>query len=324
MGTKYSSTVTADLASYNASPPPDDGSQTEANKTKWSTVKTKIGDPIKTGVENFDTSLVEHLDEGPDAKTAAYTTSASDYNTVLEVTGTTTISLADPTSVGAGYRTTVLNAGSDTVTVDVDGGANVDGVASLTLLPGRSGTFMVDSGGAVYRSVGGQSPTARGEFASGTDMVFYEDTAPTGWTIVTAVDNHVIEVTDGSANGGSTGGTTTGSVSTETFFAITATDNESSHTHTGPSHNHKWYESIESDADDQTYNSGGSAVDISNSAQAKTNRQFIDVGPSSVAESLLDSWTNNAGTGNTGTGTAHSHGIDCRVQRAFCIIASKD
>lgn len=34
--------------SYNASPPPDDGSQTDANKIKWSTIKTKLADVIRT------------------------------------------------------------------------------------------------------------------------------------------------------------------------------------------------------------------------------------------------------------------------------------
>lgn len=210
MGTKYSSTVTSDLASYNADPPSDDGSQTEANKTKWSTVKNKLGDPTKGAVENFDTSIVEHLDEGPDAKSAAYTTAASDYNTVLEVTGDTTISLADPTSVGAGYRTTVLNAGTGTVTVDVDGGANVDGNSSTTLVANASGTFMVDSGGTEYRSVGGQTPSI-GFFPSGTEMLFAQASAPAYWTINTSFDGRMLivkgTINDGAVSGGDTGGT---------------------------------------------------------------------------------------------------------------------
>ena len=325
MGTKYSSTVTADLASYNSNPPPDDGSQTEANKTKWSTVKNKLGDPTKSALENLDTAITAHFNEGPTAKSAAYTTAASDYNTVLEVTGTTTISLADPTSVGAGYRVTVLNAGSNTVTVNVDGGANVDGSASLPLLAGESGTFMVDSGGTVYRSIGGQSPLARGEFVSGTKMLFYQDTAPTGWTIDTAVDNHVIELTDGSANGGATGGTTTGSVSTETFFAITATGNEASHTHTGPDHNHQWYNRDGTTAvSDKSYNSGGSSIDLNGTNKAGTAWYFVLSNTASGKHPTVDYYTDNEGTGSTSAGSSHNHAIDCRLQRAQVIIATKD
>ncbi len=325
MGTKYASTVTTDLASYNANPPPDDGSQTEANKVKWSTLKTKIGDPTKTAVENFDTALSTHLDEGPTAKATAYTTAAADYNTVLEVTGTTTISLADPTSVGAGYRVTVLNAGSNTVTVNVDGGANVDGAASLPLLAGQSGTFMVDSAGAVYRSVGGQSPLAQGDFASGTKMLFYQDTAPTGWSIVTAVDNHAVELTDGSGNGGATGGTTTGSVSTETFFAITSTGSESAHTHTGPAHVHQWYiRQGGTSVNDQSYNSGGSPVNLLGANKAGT-AWYIQLNNAAGGSHPNQSYyTSSAGTGTTGAGSAHFHEIDCRIQRAQVIVATKD
>ncbi|MEK9751636.1 MAG: hypothetical protein VW338_00270, partial [Rhodospirillaceae bacterium] len=43
--------------SYNASPPPDDGSQTEANRIKWSTIKTKLADIIRTFALAVDTAV---------------------------------------------------------------------------------------------------------------------------------------------------------------------------------------------------------------------------------------------------------------------------
>lgn len=36
------------VSSYNASPPPDDGSQTTANKVTWAGIKTKLTDPLNT------------------------------------------------------------------------------------------------------------------------------------------------------------------------------------------------------------------------------------------------------------------------------------
>jgi hypothetical protein len=36
------------IAGYNASPPPDDGSQSESNRLEWSKHIEKIGDPLKT------------------------------------------------------------------------------------------------------------------------------------------------------------------------------------------------------------------------------------------------------------------------------------
>ena len=55
MGTKYS-TVT--ISGYNSSAPSDDGSTTEANKVKWSTIKTKLNDPVKTRTDSMDTALI--------------------------------------------------------------------------------------------------------------------------------------------------------------------------------------------------------------------------------------------------------------------------
>ncbi len=43
-------------------------------------------------------------------------------------------------------------------------------------------------------------------FPSGTYMLFYQDTAPTGWTIQNSLNDKLIFVTKGSAAGGETGG----------------------------------------------------------------------------------------------------------------------
>ena len=47
MGTKWS---TVSVSGYNSSPPSDDGSTTTANEVKWSTIKTKLPDPLKTAL----------------------------------------------------------------------------------------------------------------------------------------------------------------------------------------------------------------------------------------------------------------------------------
>ena len=43
-------------------------------------------------------------------------------------------------------------------------------------------------------------------FPSGTNMLFYQDTAPLGWTIENTLDDRLVFVTKGSAAGGQTGG----------------------------------------------------------------------------------------------------------------------
>lgn len=42
---------------YNSSPPPDDGTESEANRGKWATIKTKLTDPILAFVEAVDDAV---------------------------------------------------------------------------------------------------------------------------------------------------------------------------------------------------------------------------------------------------------------------------
>jgi hypothetical protein len=48
------STVT--VSGYNATPPPDDGSQVATNKVSWAGIKTKLTDPLNTAVSALNTS----------------------------------------------------------------------------------------------------------------------------------------------------------------------------------------------------------------------------------------------------------------------------
>lgn len=66
---------------------------------------------------------------------------------------------------------------------------------------------------------------------SGTVMVFYQASAPVGWTAV-AVNDKFLRVVTAGGTGGSTGGTVAASTS------LAHTHTVASHTHTGPSHTH--------------------------------------------------------------------------------------
>ncbi len=156
MGTRYS---TQSTSNYNQSPPADDGSQTAANQITWAKIKTKLADVLKTFAEAINTAILEHLNRGPDTKTSNYTTIASDYNTVLECSGTFTVSLGDAATMTAGYFLTVKNAGSGTITVDTDtGGDQIDGETSVTLNPGESSSFMVNNGSDGYLEMERRDP----------------------------------------------------------------------------------------------------------------------------------------------------------------------
>jgi len=112
------------------------------------------------------------------------------------------------------------------------------------------------------------------EFAAGTKMLFYADTAPTGWTIQNTLDDKVVYVTKGSAAGGQTGGgvhstgTWTQPGHQHTHAAFTLTINEM------PAHTHTQY-----------YHATG------------TDRNALKASTTDVTEA----------TGSTGGGAAHTH-----------------
>lgn len=147
MGTKYS---TEAISGYNSSPPADDGTTAESNKLKWSNHKDKLGDPLKTAIENIDTKLVTFADLGPVSKAIDFTTTAAEHEQTIEVTGTTTITLGVASSMGAGYIVTIKNAGSNTVTVARSGADTIDGGTSDTLLANESATYKVNTAADGY------------------------------------------------------------------------------------------------------------------------------------------------------------------------------
>ena len=67
-------------SSYNQSPPADDGTQTAANQVFWATIKTKLGDPLKTFIENVNSavsSAFSAIDKGTTAGDLLYHTGAA-------------------------------------------------------------------------------------------------------------------------------------------------------------------------------------------------------------------------------------------------------
>lgn len=70
------------------------------------------------------------------SKTAAYNVVVSDRGRVIDCSGTWTLALPAVTAVSSGFVVAARNGGSGTITVDADGAETIDGVATLTLLPG--------------------------------------------------------------------------------------------------------------------------------------------------------------------------------------------
>lgn len=139
MGTKFSS---LSASGYNSVPPADDGTVSEANKGKWSTIKTKLADPVKTLVDSAIAALVTHFDNGPRALTSNTTLGASDYGKIIQVSGSSvTLTLTDAATLTAGWWCDIRNTdASNTVALGRATGADtLNGVAANgVILPGTS------------------------------------------------------------------------------------------------------------------------------------------------------------------------------------------
>lgn len=137
MASPYSS---VDITGYNSNPPADDGSQTEANRVKWATVKAKLNDPVKVRTDDMDAALIaafDKIDSGITATAVNYTVLSSDQGKLVRATASgITITTPDATDVGSPFVFEVLNSSSGDITLDGSGSQTVDGAAAITLPAG--------------------------------------------------------------------------------------------------------------------------------------------------------------------------------------------
>lgn len=158
MGTKYPGNS---ISGYNSSPPSDDGTVVDSNKVKYSTPKTKLTDPIKTFVEAIETDLVEALDRGPVASSATLTLGASNYNDIIEATGSGDIILSDAATLTAGWFCDIKNVGASSRALTRATATDlIDGVTADTSVPsGKELRIFVDAAAAGFRTMFSNSDT---------------------------------------------------------------------------------------------------------------------------------------------------------------------
>ena len=214
MGTKYS---TQTATGYNASPPSDDGTAVSTNEVKWSFVKTKIGDPVKTLAEGINTKLLTHFDEKVVDKATAYTTTAAEHKQTINVTASATISLGDAATMAAGYIVTVKNSHTAANTVDLATGADtLDGTAagSISLAPDAAMTFVTNAAVDGYYKASmniGDDLTIANDLTVTNDLTVSNDATVTGELKVEAYSEDADQYTVGS-------GTIDFDVSLATYF----------------------------------------------------------------------------------------------------------
>lgn len=147
MGSPFSSTSTSN---YNSNPPADDGSQVASNRVQWSTVKTKLSDPIKDAFDDSETATQAAFGKvvgGAGITTTAvdYTVTASDQGKFVKVTASgKTITTPDATVVDSPFVFSVTNESSGDITLDGSGSQTIDGAASITIPAGCGCTLNTD------------------------------------------------------------------------------------------------------------------------------------------------------------------------------------
>lgn len=125
------------ISGYNNNPPPDNGTQTSDNEVTWAKHKTKLADPIKTLAEGIDDNVASAFAKVFGASETALSTqttlTASHHGRVLSVTNTTTLDLTAAATLGDGWHCVVINADSNTKTIDPNGAETINGSATFTL-----------------------------------------------------------------------------------------------------------------------------------------------------------------------------------------------
>jgi hypothetical protein len=248
------------------------------------------------------------------------------------------MTISNSFSSGSTIASSAVNANFTDIASEITGSLPVNGEKGMTgqfkaasgtvLLPGVA--FSSDTDCGFYRigadnigfaiggvkvldisstgvAITGQLTTTNGPIPSGTKMLFYADSAPTGWTIfTTSINDKALRVVSGSGAGGGTGGATGGTTAFTSVFAartITASNiPDLTITITDPGHAH----TVTLTTAGLPNSSGG----IANLTQASGNTDSATTGIS-------------AAFGTTARGGAQST-IDFAVAYASVIICTKD
>lgn len=198
MGTKYSSNASS---GYNSTPPADDGTVSEANKVKYSTIKTKLADPIKTLADTINSELATHFDNGPNNYTTSQTLAAANYNQVNQVSGSgVTLSLTAATTLTAGWYTDIVSTDT-TNSVSLSRLSASDTInetsSDITILPLQQLRVIVNAAATGFLVSESARRTKKHQVGEETQLISKSLWTAEGAAVASAADCNIWGVTDG-------------------------------------------------------------------------------------------------------------------------------
>lgn len=147
--------------------------------------------------------------------------------------------------------------------------------------------------------------------------VYRNDTCD-GWIIDATVTDRVIALKGGSDAYNANGGTTAGTA----WSTLALGHTHGAGSYAAASHRHTWYDNRGGSLDAQTFNSGGSATNITSIAHGSSLRIVVS---SSVGGALnVDGYTNNSAPSLSGTSATGGATTEPRPAAALCTLQYPD
>lgn len=170
--------TTQAISGYNSSPPPDDGSQTDANKVAWSKHKTKLADPIKTLSEAVNSQALSAFNrlalETWSYVTTTATIAESDWHTGTLMLATGRLNYPDPGTLEDGWHHAVFNGSTGSIQLQATATSywrnTSGGLASEIVVPSGQGVKVYNTA-TVYLVVGLSATATQGISANDTGIV---------------------------------------------------------------------------------------------------------------------------------------------------------
>jgi microcystin-dependent protein len=173
--------TTQSIAGYNASPPPDDGSLTDANKLEWAKHKEKLGDPLRTLAEGINSQCVSAFNtlalNDWSAGVAAATVIETDWHNGAYYTATGTRTYPAPSTLENGWHEYVYNGSVGLISLEATASGffreGADTASGILLGPGSG--VMVHNTATVWFVVGRDGPGIQA-LPTATDVAAATDT----------------------------------------------------------------------------------------------------------------------------------------------------